>query len=273
MTSNRVVTSVLCLGICLAFAAAFAPAAGAQSLAGYNCIQNLSNSEFKTSSASSLANACQSQQNLAVDAGKRQDVLLHQEPVERPVPRNKATKLSSDCNGDDEYWNITPVVYQGETVYCVQNVGNSEYLTSSASQLSKSCGQQQYWRVYNPQWACVQNQGNTQYLENHASQMADTCVNQGTWWVMSLVAGKTNVYCVQNLANLEYLTSSASKLSSTCNSSNQWWVMTAKSGTCMQNYANGEYMTNNANSLSSTCNSTNQYWNFTGASYSDISSN
>jgi hypothetical protein len=45
MTSNRVVTFVLGLGICLAFAGEFAPAAGAQSLAGYNCLRNLSNLE------------------------------------------------------------------------------------------------------------------------------------------------------------------------------------------------------------------------------------
>jgi len=48
MPLNRFVTPSLCLGLCLAFAVAFAPAAGAQSLAGYNCIQNLSNGEFKT---------------------------------------------------------------------------------------------------------------------------------------------------------------------------------------------------------------------------------
>jgi hypothetical protein len=60
MRSNRFFVFGLCLGLCLVFGAAFAPAAQAQSLAGYNCIQNLSNSEFKTSSASSLASACQS---------------------------------------------------------------------------------------------------------------------------------------------------------------------------------------------------------------------
>jgi len=66
MRSNRFVTLGLrlglCLGLCLALAAALTPAAEAQNLAGYNCLQNLSNGQFKTSSASQLANACQSQQ-------------------------------------------------------------------------------------------------------------------------------------------------------------------------------------------------------------------
>ena len=58
MTTKRFVSPVLCLGLCLAFAMMFALAAEAQNLAGYNCLQNVSNGEFKTSDASQLADLC-----------------------------------------------------------------------------------------------------------------------------------------------------------------------------------------------------------------------
>src|SRR3954469_8819802 len=103
MTPKRFVTPSLCLGLCLAFVVAFAPAARAQSLAGYNCIQNLSNSQFKTSSASSLASACKDQEiwQLSQVSGKTSYCIKNQSNGQ--YLENKATKLSSDCNGDDEY--------------------------------------------------------------------------------------------------------------------------------------------------------------------------
>src|SRR5690348_11953602 len=154
MTSKRFATFAF---LCLCIALFAAPSAQAQSLAGFKCIQNLSNSEFKTSSASQLASACKDQEIWQLTQASGTGYYCIKNESNGQYLENHATKLSDTCDSNDEYWNLTQVTYQGETLYCVQNVGNSEYLTSSASSLSSSCGQQQYWRVYNPNWQCVKN--------------------------------------------------------------------------------------------------------------------
>src|ERR1700710_2125269 len=106
MSSNRFFVFGLCLGLCLVLASAFAPAAQAQSLAGYNCIQNLSNSEFKTSSASSLASACESTKNALMSAASCPQYYCVKNQSNGQYLDNKATKLANECNGTDEYWNI-----------------------------------------------------------------------------------------------------------------------------------------------------------------------
>src|ERR1700709_1443840 len=127
MSSNRFFVFGLCLGLCLVLASAFAPAAQAQSLAGYNCIQNLSNSEFKTSSASSLASACQMTElsHFSTCSGTQYYCVKNQSNGQ--YLENKATKLANECNGHAESRTMPLDTYPGDTVYCVQNVGNSEY--------------------------------------------------------------------------------------------------------------------------------------------------
>ena len=117
MTSKRFASFALCLGISLVFAGALAPAAEAQTLAGYNCLQNLSNGEFKTSSASQLADDCQDQEiwQLSQPAGSAYYCIKNESNGQ--YLESSATKLSGDCDGSSEYWNVTQVSYQGETVY------------------------------------------------------------------------------------------------------------------------------------------------------------
>src|SRR5215218_6553780 len=150
--------------LCLCFVLA-APAAQAQSLAGFKCIQNLSNSEYKTSSASQLAGACKDQEIWQLTQVSGTSYYCVKNESNGQYLENHARSLADTCDGNSEYWSVSTVNYQGETVYCVKNVDNNEYLTSNAGSLSGSCGQQQYWRIYNPDWQCVKNQGNSEYLE------------------------------------------------------------------------------------------------------------
>ncbi len=100
MRSNRFFVVGLCLGIGLVFAAAFAPAAQAQSLAGYNCIQNLSNSEFKTSSASQLASHCQSDEIWQLTAVSGRGGIMSQNGVSTEQAIQDATRRSRDHYAD-----------------------------------------------------------------------------------------------------------------------------------------------------------------------------
>jgi len=171
----------LFLGICLVLAAAFSPAARAQSL-GVNCIQNLSNGEFKTNKAAQLASACQSSEIWYLSTVSGTNYYCIKNQLNGEYLGNRANSLEAKCSGNNQYWNITPQPYNGETLYCLQNVGNGEYLTRKAGKLAGSCGQEQYWRVYNPGWQCIRNQGNNEYLENRANSMSSKCADESTWW-------------------------------------------------------------------------------------------
>jgi hypothetical protein len=69
---------------------------------------------------------------------------------------------------------------------------------------------------------CVQNIANQEYLTSSASKMSSTCNSSNQWWVMTAKSGT----CMQNYANGEYMTNNANSLSSTCNSTNQYWNIT-----------------------------------------------
>ena len=132
MTPNRFVTPSLCLGLCLAFVVAFAPAARCAEPRRLQLHPEPVERRVQDQQRlASLASACKDQEiwQLSQVSGKTSYCIKNQSNGQ--YLENKATKLSSECNGDDEYWNVTPVSYQGETFYCVQNVGNSEYLTST----------------------------------------------------------------------------------------------------------------------------------------------
>ncbi len=137
MTTKRFVTPLLCLGLCLAFAMMFAPAAEAQSLVGYNCLQNVSNGEFKTNDATQLADLCKDHEIWYFSQVSGTSNYCIKNQSNGKYLEHHATQLSDKCDSDGEYWTLTPVSLEGETVYCVENVENDQYLTSSASQLSK----------------------------------------------------------------------------------------------------------------------------------------
>jgi len=244
----------------------------AQSLPQYACVQNVSNSEYLTSSASQLANNCQSNQVFQLVAQSGGNYCI-QNVSNGQYLENHATQMSSSCTGNNEYWKFTTTTSDGMTVYCIQNQGNSEYLTAHKTQMSSSCGEDQYWFVTDAGFKCIQNIGSSEYLTSKATQMSSTCNGQNQWWKFTQYQN-TTYYCIQDVGTLEYLSSHATQMSSTCGNNNRWalsgtWTSGGTmSSTCIKAISTGEYLTNKASSMASQCNSNNQFWNITVAPYS-----
>jgi hypothetical protein len=90
--------------------------------------------------------------------------------------------MAETCVNQGTWWVATPVAGHANT-FCVQNVANQNYLTSSAGSMSGSCsGSNQWWIMTGTTGTCMQNYANGQYMTNSASSLSDTCNSLNQYW-------------------------------------------------------------------------------------------